>query len=82
MVTTHWVSLCIFWFCLVWTEGSELCACNGKSHGRGAIGTKCARWDAPDERPWCYVDADACGADTFESRKGVYWAQRPCSKVS
>ena len=60
---------------------AKSCACNGKSYGRGGIGTKCARWDAPDEKPWCYVDVGACGLDTFESRKGVHWAHRPCAGV-
>ena len=60
---------------------AKSCACNGKSYGRGGAGAKCARWDAPDEKPWCYVDVDACGPDTFESRKGVYWAHRPCADV-
>ena len=58
------------------------CVCNGESHGRGRIGTKCASWDAPDEKPWCYVDASACGTDTFESRAGVHWAHQPCAGVS
>ena len=58
------------------------CVCNGLSHGRpGAIGTKCARWDAPDERPWCYIKPGACGKNTFESRTGVFWSHEPCLHV-
>ena len=47
--------------------------------GGGGFGNECARWDAPDEQPWCRVaGAKACGEDdTFES-EGHFWAHSVC----
>ena len=59
------------------------CCCNGQAgvsdtRDRPDYGTRCARWDAPDEEPWCIVDKAACGDDTFSSDGGHYWSHVPC----
>ena len=62
---------------------SAQCACNGHSgagdpQGRADYGSRCARWDAPDEKPWCSVDAGACGDETYKSEAGHFWSHVPC----
>ena len=65
---------------------SPPCCCNGQAgasdtRDRPDYGTRCARWDAPDEEPWCVVDNAACRDDTFSSDGGHYWSHVPCSGV-
>ena len=54
---------------------SNSCSCvGGKTYGG-----YCARWDAPDEEPWCRVqDPISCGTETFEANCGVHWSRIPC----
>jgi hypothetical protein len=42
-------------------------------------GTRCARWDAVDEQPWCVVNPGACPDLTFESETGNFWSHAPCN---
>lgn len=65
-------------------EDQPACCCSGSvgandPRGRSDYGTRCARWDAVDEAPWCVVDSSACGGSTFESSTGHYWAHKPCN---
>ena len=61
------------------------CICSGEvgandARGRSDYGTRCARWDAADEDPWCTVSKGACGeSDTFESAPGHWWAHKGCN---
>ena len=54
---------------------SNSCSCvGGKTYGG-----YCARWNAPDEEPWCRVqDPISCGTETFEANCGVHWSRIPC----
>ena len=75
------------------------CVCNGQTApAREAhlvdpraphdYGTYCNTWDATDEEPWCRVEKDACGEDTFEIAPGLglglglgmYWSHVPCKE--
>jgi hypothetical protein len=61
------------------------CICSGAvgaddARGRADYGTRCARWDAPDEEPWCAVaTAGACGEGaTFSAAEGRFWSHAAC----
>ena len=61
----------------------QLGACVCTPRGQDVYGSYCASWDAADEKPWCAVRSAACGEDdTFESKKGLYWAHRACAGMS
>ena len=58
------------------------CECSGASGRVKGHGVRCASWDAPDEKPWCYVDEGACGDSTFEGNPGDFWSHVPCKDVA
>ena len=65
--------------------GHSKCCCNNQPgandpRGRADYGTRCGRWDAADEKPWCVVANGACDHDeTFSSSPGHYWSHAPCN---
>jgi len=66
------------------TARAAACACSGEvgandARRRADYGTRCGRWDAADESPWCVVASGACGEeDTFQSGPAHFWAHKPC----
>ena len=60
--------------CVSASYSRNSCTCI-ESKGYGGF---CARWDGPDEMPWCYVaKKDSCGKDTFTA-DGQAWAHAAC----